>query len=179
MSDIKKMPAWRRRVREVKIRDLVLANLETPEAYAAAPLLAELDTFSNLKKASIHNLEARAVMCVTKKIRPTQARRVLGQLRGKCKARGEESRFEELETRLKKYMNNDHALVGHSFNPTTFAMMDNDTVWADIASILSRLELTGKDVFLNSGTLLGVTRDKALIEVEAERDQQRKDQALR
>ena len=70
--------------------------------------------------------------------------------------------FRTFEAYFKERMSG--ALTNHSFGATTFQQIDHTPVWDTIKQHIDFLKARGHEVFLNSGTLLGVVRDGKLID---------------
>lgn len=63
-----------------------------------------------------------------------------------------------------------HALTNHGFTTTFETLEDHDVVWNNLSETLKRIESSGYQVFLSSGTLLGAYRDGRLIEFDDDVD---------
>mgnify|MGYP006945569712 CR=1 FL=1 len=164
MKDIDSMRPWQRRAREEEIHTIAMAQLHDPDpSLKTLDLLEELSHLSPRKKRTVANLEATVMLCVAAQIRPTRTRQSMVYLRDKQQADGSPEEFTKFEAMLKQATDSD-VLLAHGFAPNTFSQMDHQKVWKNIGDVLTHLETHTGDVFLNSGTLLGVTRDKALIE---------------
>lgn len=158
------MRPWQRRAREEDIRALAAAQLADPQDdFNPLDYLGELAELSPPKSRSIHNLEATLILCVGAQIRPTRTRQAMGFLRVKYDEANDPDGFTKFETYLKQATGSD-VLLGHDFAPTSFSSMDHKAVWDKIGDVFGQLDALTDDLFLNSGTLLGVIRDKALIE---------------
>ncbi len=112
---------------------------------------------------SVDWLEASIAMAVIGRIRPARVIGYMKKLRARRESLGQSAEFEEFDALLRTYLAPDR-LTNHGFKPGTFADLDHQTVWEQVKSHLSVLSDEGYDVFLNSGTLLGVVRDKRLID---------------
>lgn len=160
---IKNMRPWQRREREEQIRAIALAQLTAPrEGFDPFVYIDELELLSPARRRTVENLEATIMLCLGARLRPTRTKQLLGFLREKREENGELAQFTEFDAFLKEAIGSD-VLVAHDFAPSVFASMDHDAIWNDLRGTVARLSDLGPGVFLNSGTLLGVTRDKALI----------------
>lgn len=106
--------------------------------------------------------EAAVAMIVARNKRPRRAQKLLYRL---LQARLEQDEVHQFKSFQKKIQ--DAAAVGFSLEGlhflSTLADMDDDVIWADTRKAVDTFaELIG-DTFLNSGTLLGVTREKGPI----------------
>lgn len=124
--------------------------------------------FGELKKlqprrASPLFLEALIATCVVGRIRPSRTVRSMKELRALRDAAGEQAQFVRFETQLKAFLGA-NALSNHELGRQTFSGLDHTGIWAQVAAHITALRGLGYEVFLNSGTLLGVTRDKKLID---------------
>ncbi|MDP5334930.1 MAG: hypothetical protein NWR54_08100 [Paracoccaceae bacterium] len=164
MNDtIKNMRPWQRREREQQIRDIALEQLTKPRAgFDPYVYIDELEQLSPARRRTVENLEATIMLCMGARMRPTRTRQSLRFLRDKRAENGELHLFDAFETFLKDAIGTD-VLLAHGFAPKAFGSMDHDAIWNDLRGTVARLNDLGPGVFLNSGTLLGVTRDKALI----------------
>lgn len=77
-------------------------------------------------------------------------------------AAGEIDSYRQFEQVLRYAVQDADRLQGLHFH-AAFGTMDQQAIWADIATVMQRLAVLGGEVFLNSGTLLGAVRDKSLI----------------
>lgn len=108
-------------------------------------------------------LEARIATCVAGRIRPAVVVRSLNLLRGFRQSRTEEDRFEAFEALLKTGLGGQR-LTNHAYRAQTFGDRDHRPIWERIAGHIGFLTDQGYQVFLNSGTLLGLVRDGRLID---------------
>ncbi|MGR3615904.1 MAG: hypothetical protein ACU0BB_07660 [Paracoccaceae bacterium] len=121
------------------------------------------------KRATASFLEALVATCVVGRIRPSRTVRALQTLREIRSKAGKEDRFFDFERQLKIYLGTE-GISNHGVGKQTFAGLDHQGIWAQIGSHISALNRVGYDVFLNSGTLLGVTRDGKLIDHDDDAD---------
>lgn len=107
-------------------------------------------------------LEAYVMVCAIGRIRPAKVTGFCKKLREKRDKTGDRAGFDDFMKRLQTYL---HPLVltNHGFREANFEGMDHGQVWTHVGDLMEQLESAGFEVFLNSGTLLGVTREKALI----------------
>jgi hypothetical protein len=108
-------------------------------------------------------LEARIATCIAGRIRPAIVVRTIKLLRIFRESRGEMDRFVAFETLLKSGLGEER-LTSHGFQAQSFADMDHTPIWDRIGEHMGFLTKQGYEVFLNSGTLLGVVRDGRLID---------------
>ncbi len=114
------------------------------------------------RRPSADWLEAMVMVCMIGRVRPSQTMANLNALREAREARGEIERFDTLKSRIDTYLAPD-IFTNHGFKSGTFATLDHDDIWRHVRQLIERLEAEGFEVFLNSGTLLGVVRDGRLI----------------
>jgi hypothetical protein len=177
------MKKWQRRAREQQILALALDNARAqdahapaaeapeagasaktaPEAFRPVKLVEELNAMAAPGKRSIDNLKAKILVCVAARIRPNQVRRCLGELRRRLDDDGTPEVFDAFEAQLQEIVGSE-VIVGHGYAPTPFAERDHRAIWQRLSEVLARIGATDRDVFLNSGTLLGVVRDGKLID---------------
>jgi hypothetical protein len=108
-------------------------------------------------------LEASVMLAIIRRARPARVFGWLGKLRDRCKSAQDIAQFDLFEKRLRDYLH-PQILTNHRYGDATFAGMDHDSIWDTIKTHISALADEKYDVFLNSGTLLGVIRDKRLID---------------
>lgn len=115
------------------------------------------------KSLRVLHLEAFIATCVVGRMRSAKVVRALKKLRSIRTKRKELAAFETFETRITDFLGA-QKLTNHGFNAATFADVGHDAIWDQVADHLSVLKDRGYQAFLNSGTLLGVVRDKRLID---------------
>ena len=108
-------------------------------------------------------LRAAIAWGVIGRIRPARVTGYLRKLRAHCEKANETEQFEAFQGLLNTHLA-PARLSNHGFDRTSFADLDHETVWEQVKSHLAALSHEGYEVFLNSGTLLGVVRDKKLID---------------
>ncbi len=108
-------------------------------------------------------LEAVIMVAGIGRIRPAKMVGHLNKLRHKRNVQNQAELFQTFLATLRAYMGDDR-LTNHAFGSETFADLDHDSVWRHVERHLGALRDEGYEVFLNSGTLLGVVRDARLIE---------------
>ncbi len=108
-------------------------------------------------------LEASVMLAVIRRARPARVLGWLGKLRDRRRRADATAQFDAFEKRLRDYLYPD-VLTNHGYGDATFAGLDHDAVWKTVNIHLSALNKAGYEVFLNSGTLLGVVRDARLID---------------
>lgn len=87
----------------------------------------------------------------------------MGALRRLRLERGEAEQFEEFESFLIECASAG-ALYGHDYSTQSFSEQSHDAIWGHVRKIIRELNALSEGAFLNSGALLGVIRDKKLIE---------------
>ncbi|WP_425045010.1 LicD family protein [Primorskyibacter sp. S87] len=112
---------------------------------------------------SIAFLEAQIATCVVGRIRPAKIVRAMQKLRKRRREQGEEDKFHQFEALLKSNLDTG-TLSNHGYYRATFATLDHDEMWGQVGAHVKALNDAGYQVFLNSGTLLGVVRDGRFIE---------------
>lgn len=138
-------------------------------ALSGLPLgLKHWDYLGELKQLKIHShkvdwLEARVALFVALRERPSQAVGGMNTLRALCAETGQTARFEAFEALINVSLG-DGRLSNHSYGAANFADMGHAQIWARVSDHLSWLSQNGHMAFLNSGTLLGVVRDRKLID---------------
>lgn len=163
LVDPKTIKPWQRRARSAEIHEIAARQLEDPdEEFDHEAYLKELHTIE-AKPRLLVDLEARIMLLLGAQQKPVRIKKLINRLRDRRIKYGEPHLFDEFEQKLKDLLGVD-ALLGHNFSPTTFASLDHDEVWGDVESAVKALGRLSDGVFLNSGTLLGVTRDKRLID---------------
>ncbi|MEZ5715690.1 MAG: hypothetical protein R3D85_11245 [Paracoccaceae bacterium] len=163
MEERPPLKRWQRRMRVQEIRELAEAQLSAQAAeFDYRGLLAELHGLDRGFRP-VADLEARIILLVAERRRPARLRTLLGMLRTRRLEADEAAEFEAFEDMLKAHLGADH-VIGHGFAPETFLSVDHDMVWRNVGDLVARLQGLSKGVFLNSGTLLGVTRDGRLID---------------
>ncbi len=123
--------------------------------------------FAELKQLSVpglypERLEARIAICRAAQIRPNAMRRSLSELHTIRKEAGQLDKFVSFEQAV-HISAGERLISAHSFDGARFTELDHGPVWAQTRAHIDVLSAMGYDVFLNSGTLLGVVRDQKLI----------------
>lgn len=154
-------PAGTRRI--AQIHALAEAELKDPAAgFNARALLAELNELAQ-KPRSVTELEARIMVQFAGRLRPARTRNFMNKLRRQYTAEGNSAAFGRFEAMIKECLGTD-ALIAHDFTPDAFQSRDHQVIWDDVRNVVRSLEAWSTDIFLNSGTLLGVVRDGKLID---------------
>ena len=153
------------RLRISEIHDIALAQLFFPNpVFDAARYERELDQIATDRKTlqSTEYLETFVLLMLAFGKRPRRAQKSLYKL---CKARvaaRQAEAFDRFLSLLKEVEQRGHSLEGLYF-PQTFQSQDHESIWSDVGAMIDRGRDVVGPVFLNSGTLLGVMRDKGLI----------------
>ena len=108
-------------------------------------------------------LEARIATCVAGRIRPAIVVRTMKLLRSYRESSNALHLFNAFEGLLKTALKDDR-LSNHGYNQKNFGEMDHNPIWNRVSEHIGFLTRQGYQVFLNSGTLLGVVRDGRLID---------------
>ncbi|WP_322866813.1 adenylyltransferase/cytidyltransferase family protein [Aquicoccus sp. G2-2] len=158
------MKNWQRRAKVAEIREIAAAQLESPDpSFDHKRHLKELWRLET-KPRNMSDLEARIMLLLGARAKPARIKLLMSSLRERRAKAQETPLFEEFETYLRGTLGAD-VLIGHDFLPKTFASVTHDDVWKDVQSAVRALSGLSRDgVFLDSGTLLGVVRDKRLID---------------
>ena len=165
MNKVTAMRPWQRRLRIAEIRDMAIAQLfykrddfdhDGHRDELAALVKAGADALTP------DGLEAEIALTLAFGSRPRRAQKPLYRLYKQRLARREADQFQRFVAVLERAKDHGISLDG-IYMPQSFATMDHDMVWADLRALFEKLDAAGVQVFLNSGTLLGVVRDKALI----------------
>lgn len=125
-------------------------------------LIAELKALQDRWLQGPEVLEALIMMRVMTKSRPANTVGTLQRLKSLRESGGTPELFYEFEARVKDHLGG-RALSNHGYDKFSFEEMDHQPVWFQINSHIETLKQAGYQVFLNSGTLLGVIRDGQLI----------------
>ncbi len=149
------------RVQEIRL--IALAALSGhAEDFEAWKYYAELKNLKP-KRPGIPFLEARIATCVVGRIRPATAMRTMQKLRNLRARGGQRREFDKFEALIKDHIG-EGGVTNHGFGKASFADRDHGALWGRIGSHIETLGKAGYQVFLNSGTLLGVVRDGRLID---------------
>lgn len=153
------------RIRMSEIRDIALAQLFLRNPlFSKARYETELETLAKEQNMllSPDYLEAFILLVIGGGKRPRRAQKSLYRLYKARVAAHEDEAFEQFSALLIELGKKGHSLEGLYF-PQTFRTQDHDSIWSDVGAMLGRVKDVVGPVFLNSGTLLGVVRDKSLI----------------
>ncbi|PVA10940.1 hypothetical protein DC366_03910 [Pelagivirga sediminicola] len=130
--------------------------------FDAPALLAELDDLAQ-KPRTVTELEARIMVQYIGRLRPARARILMNSLREERTKEGDPDAFVQFEAMIKTALGRG-AVIGHDFQPDAFQDRDHQAIWDDVRNVVRSLERWSTNIFLNSGTLLGVVRDRKLID---------------
>ncbi|GKY88694.1 LicD family protein [Sinisalibacter aestuarii] len=157
----KKAPATPGRTAE--IRAIALAEILAPRGdFPHWHYFGELKELRP-RKPGLDWYEAMVLVCMIGRIRPSQTMAHLNALRAQREVRGESDRFDRLKQQIDDYLAPE-IFTNHGFKTSNFSTLDHDHVWDHVGTLIADLKQEGYEVFLNSGTLLGVVRDGRLIE---------------
>lgn len=112
---------------------------------------------------SVFFYETLIATAVVGKIKPAKTHQRLVELRNWQKKAGKEEEHAAFEARLLNFLGG-IMVTQHGYDVKDFKTLDHDEVWDNVSKLMSKLEQMGYKSFLNSGTLLGVVRDKRLID---------------
>ncbi|WP_050931488.1 LicD family protein [Aestuariivita boseongensis] len=107
--------------------------------------------------------EARIALNIAAEIRPSATLRAINELRALRAKRGEEEKFHKFEALFKSALGQTR-FTNHGYGGNLLSDVDHSAVWARVSRHITVLSDRGYEVFLNSGTLLGVVRDQKLID---------------
>ena len=159
----RELKRWQRRARNAEINEIAARQLEAPdEEFDFQPYLDELRAMETSPRA-FEDVEARIMLLLGARHKPARVRRLINQLRNRRIAAQQEHLFDDFEQSLKKRLGVE-SLLEQGPLPETFSTLDHHEVWGDVHAVVEALGRLSEGVFLNSGTLLGVVRDKRLID---------------
>ncbi|WP_333781884.1 adenylyltransferase/cytidyltransferase family protein [Shimia sp. MMG029] len=164
MANAVDLPRWKRRRRIEKIHAQAKAQLTDKSAdFRPRRLLKRLEEIAtpNLRATPTYQ-EAKLLLWIGMEARAARARRTMSRLRELRIERNEIAEFNAFEALLKEAVGRDF-IFGHDYDTKFFADVDHSVVWSEVGRIIGWLQRDYGEVFLNSGTLLGVIRDKRLI----------------
>lgn len=124
---------------------------------------AELKSLSVPAEKRAEHLEALIGICVAARIRPSRTTRMINELRQMRDAQGQKQKFRGFEALFRRSLG-DLRLTNHEYRTENFGDLDHAPVWETVGRHIATLHERGYPVFLNSGTLLGVVRDRKLID---------------
>lgn len=157
------MPKHNARIGE--IREAALAHLlGSEDAFDPKACHEELEGFEPDagSDGEVTHLEARILTLLGFAKRPRRAQKMLYRLFKARLARQQGAEFEAFQQALRDTEKSGVSLEGlHFFD--SFASLDEEEVWKEVGRISGQLETLVGPTFLNSGTLLGVVREKGLI----------------
>jgi len=163
MAEQQVSPTEARSLRISELRMIALAEIATKSTGLDHwSYYIELNELKR-RPLTIEWLEAAVMLAVIGRIRPARVFGWMKKLREKREKLGQMEAFDTFDARLRNYLYPE-TLTNHGYDRQTFADLDHDSVWSQVESHLSALRDEGYEVFLNSGTLLGVVRDEKLIE---------------
>lgn len=163
MAEQQVSPSEARSLRISELRMIALAEIATKSTGLDHwSYYIELNELKR-RPLTIEWLEAAVMLAVIGRIRPARVFGWMKKLREKREKLGQMEAFDTFDARLRTYLYPE-TLTNHGYDRQTFADLDHDSVWSHVESHLSALRDQGYEVFLNSGTLLGVVRDEKLIE---------------
>ena len=151
--------------RLAQLRRRALSQIVLPRndyrARAAVIELEELGKTAGLRQQP-EFLEASVLAIVARGKRPRAAQKPLYRLFRARVAAGTPELYQRFEQTLRYAIHSPEQIAGLHFH-SAFGTMNQAEIWADIEAVMTRLQSVGGEAFLNSGTLLGAVRDKALI----------------
>lgn len=161
MRQVEPDAAVETRVSEIKW--MAIAEIATGRTGMDAQLY--YNEIQGLKRRPLSDnwLEASIMLACIAQIRPSKTIANLAKLRSSYTKRDAVTQFERFETLMQEYLS-PMVLTNHGYHKHSFATADHDAVWEQVDAHLRTLRRAGYEVFLNSGTLLGVVRDERLID---------------
>jgi len=156
---------WQRRLRVMEIRDIALAQLFHPRPeFDRDRYTKELVSLAPVPQDQMAAdfLEADILLKLGAGGRPRRAQKSLYRLYKAQVAANGLPAFETFAALLREIETRGHSLEGLYF-PQAFLSMNHDSIWADVRKVLGEVSAVIGPLFLNSGTLLGVVRDKSFI----------------
>ena len=151
------------------IRDTAIDYLEgRSEHFRTYRTVKQLDKLKT-KPNTIEWLEAAILVRVAGRTRPA---RTVGMMSRLAKARtenGELQKFRDFDEQISAYLH-PYRLTHHGFKLDRFSEVNNKLALRHIGQLLDGFEDMGYQIFLNSGTLLGIVRDGRLIEYDDDVD---------
>ncbi|MGB5865263.1 MAG: hypothetical protein WBG95_13300, partial [Sulfitobacter sp.] len=158
-----KMPS---EVSETRIKEIHTvahdALVSKDDTFKARDHLRELRPMGRSRNSIVYT-EAFIMLLVILRLWPSRTTRQLDKLRKKRERRKEMDQFEAFYQKLRDNLA-PLQLTNHSYNSGVFEALDHEVIWNTVRKHMSVLEGMGYEVFLNSGTLLGVVRDKKLLD---------------
>lgn len=106
--------------------------------------------------------ETYVLLAVSARARPSRANRHMSTLKKLRTAEGNDAAFEAFEAFLGQHMGGVH-FTGHGFTSRLLGDVAEQDIYEGVHSIVSKINALGYQVFANSGTLLGLVRDRAPI----------------
>ena len=142
-----------------------LASAELSARSGALKARKLYDRLCTLKRRplSIEWLEAVIMVNAIGRMHPARTNGFLNKLRDKRAREGNPEAFAAFDASLRAYLL-PGKLTNHAYLDSTFEDLDHGAIWSRVRDHLGALGEMGYEVFLNSGTLLGVVRDARLID---------------
>jgi len=149
--------------REFEIRQIAMAEIMTKSTgIAARRYFVELNHIKR-RPLSVEWLEAIIMICVIRRSRPARVMGFLKKLREKRQSQGNIADFMAFYETINAYLAPE-SLTNHGYGMAVFSGKEHSAIWDHVGTHLAFLKDEGYEAFLNSGTLLGVVRDKKLID---------------
>lgn len=161
-SDVPQALSSKERLKELH-ESAMSALIQGPEGMPIWRLYNEVRKLPIPKGMRAQHLEARIGLAVAKRIRPSLTVRELGKLHNLRKRHGHEEKFEDFEALLHRSLGSVR-LTAHGYRAENFGDMDHHPIWKMVHNHIKFFGEKKYETFLNSGTLLGVVRDKKLID---------------
>lgn len=150
------------RARVLKIRQMAQRQFENPKNETnLRRLIRELRLID--AAAPVEANEARVLLLLGQKAGAAKVRRFMGELLTWRAEQGNLDAFYAFESYLTQYVPKEE-IAGHAYHTVPFSHRSHKAVWKQVEVVIQQLKPFGKGVFLNSGTLLGVTRDGRLLD---------------
>lgn len=148
--------------RILEIRKIALAEILSKEGgFNHKSYFAELDEIKR-RPHPLEWYEAVAMTCVIGNVRPGKINSMLNKLNYQRRLNNQPEKYDSFEQSLRKYVY-PREFTSPVMARNLFYDLDHKSIWRTVEGHVGTLRDMGYEVFLNSGTLLGVVRDKALI----------------
>lgn len=146
-----------------KVRDEAIDFLEGRLAqYPVRARVKKLETLKT-KPVSVAWLEAAVLVRIAGRIKPARTLGMMNSLSKIQKANGQDEAFAAFAARVNGYLH-PLRLTAHGYQDLCFTEENNRLALDHIGDLIRQFHDMEYQVFLNSGTLLGVVRDGRLIE---------------
>ena len=124
--------------------------------------LDEIDSFSKSSPLVPEVFEAYIMTAMPRRKRPSRVYRHIDRLKKLRLANGQGDEFEVFETFLQDHLGGLH-ITSHGYQTRLLGDVDAVEIYSGVQVLIEQIQKLGYPVFANSGTLLGLVRDKAPI----------------